>query len=321
MKRILSIILLSLPLALSAQTIPDGSMWFDGAVQYVAEVRAGGKIVYFKGGTPHEGGYEFTLERIAEGRYKIIPSRQAEDYTPVGNYGWRVDYVVKDKVYALVVRNAEGLVSHVLDITAEDNFDNIAFDNTTLFLGTYSTEQIGFLGHGKEYVIDYKECQMGKNKPMEPYEFMEEYDMPINVIKTGGKLWMLAPTLLGMNVYPAKKDKEGNYVKAGSAIPVYWSDHSKGRFCIASERLLNTGLLAHYSREALRLMRNEILARHGYTFKSQELSDYFFKQDWYEPTGDNDGIKLSTIEELNISLIKAEEAKSDDYRYPDMEEE
>ena len=320
MKRLFSVFLIMLPLALSAQKIPDGSMWYDGLAQYLAKVRAGGKIVYFSGGTPHEGGYEFTLERVSEGKYKIIPSRQAEDFSPVGNHGWRVEYIRRDGVHALIVRNDAGLVSHVLEITAEDGYDNMVADNLSVFRGTYSEEQVGFLGHGKEYVIDYRECRLGKKSSLQAYEFVEEYHMPTNVIKTGGKMWMLVPTLLGMNIYPAKMENVENCVKAGPAVSVYWSDHTKGRFCIASERLLNTGILCHYNREALRLMRNEILARHGYRFKSEELSDYFFKQDWYNPGDDNDAIQLSTTEELNISLIKAEEAKSDDDRFTAMED-
>jgi hypothetical protein len=35
--------------------------------------------------------------------------------------------------------------------------------------------------------------------------------------------------------------------------------------------------------EELKLLRNEIYARHGYIFKSKELFEYFRKQDWYKP--------------------------------------
>ena len=34
----------------------------------------------------------------------------------------------------------------------------------------------------------------------------------------------------------------------------------------------------------LRLLRNEIPARHGYIFKSQDLKEYFSKQQWYAPS-------------------------------------
>lgn len=34
--------------------------------------------------------------------------------------------------------------------------------------------------------------------------------------------------------------------------------------------------------ESLRIAKNEIFARHGYQFRTQELAEYFSKRDWYE---------------------------------------
>ena len=55
-------------------------------------------------------------------------------------------------------------------------------------------------------------------------------------------------------------------------------------------------------------MRNAILARHGYVFKSKDLKEYFGKEPWYKPADSNDNINLSLLEELNIELIKSVEA-------------
>ena len=86
--------------------------------------------------------------------------------------------------------------------------------------------------------------------------------------------------------------------------------------------LLNTTYLARFPKEELRLMRNEILARHGWRFQSKDLQGYFAKQAWYKPVKDNSTIQLSDLERTNLELIKAEEATPDDYRYsmlsPDM---
>lgn len=59
----------------------------------------------------------------------------------------------------------------------------------------------------------------------------------------------------------------------------------------------------------LRLLRNEIFARHRYIFKSQELTNYFSKFDWYEPnlTLDQVDKKLTKTDRYNISLIKSVE--------------
>ena len=75
-----------------------------------------------------------------------------------------------------------------------------------------------------------------------------------------------------------------------------------------SNRLLNTPYLMDIPREQLRLMRNEILARHGYVFKTKDLRDYFSSKWWYKPGTNNAAIKLNIIEQTNIELIKSEEA-------------
>lgn len=57
----------------------------------------------------------------------------------------------------------------------------------------------------------------------------------------------------------------------------------------------------------LRLIRNEIFARHGYIFTSKDLTAYFSKFDWYEPAIKADKIddKLNQIDQFNIELIKS----------------
>lgn len=77
---------------------------------------------------------------------------------------------------------------------------------------------------------------------------------------------------------------------------------------VITNTLLNTPYLMNIPREQLRLMRNEILARHGYTFKSKDLRDYFSSKWWYKPGTNNAAIKLNIIEQTNVELIKSEEA-------------
>ena len=60
--------------------------------------------------------------------------------------------------------------------------------------------------------------------------------------------------------------------------------------------------------QELRLLRNKILAYHGYRFQSKDLQDYFGKVGWYKPRNDNNAIRLNIIEQTNLQLIKSEEA-------------
>ena len=84
-----------------------------------------------------------------------------------------------------------------------------------------------------------------------------------------------------------------------SAIP--------GRFPQASERLLTVSDLQNLSKEDLKIMRNEIFARHGYIFQTQDMKTYFQNQGWYSPQRSNVTAQLSNIEIKNVDLIKGYE--------------
>ncbi|MCF0219554.1 MAG: YARHG domain-containing protein [Muribaculaceae bacterium] len=71
-----------------------------------------------------------------------------------------------------------------------------------------------------------------------------------------------------------------------------------------SEDNLSYGDIANYSKDELRILRNAIYARHGYRFKSQDLTDYFSQFSWYQPLYDDVSGKLSKIERENIKFIK-----------------
>ena len=87
-------------------------------------------------------------------------------------------------------------------------------------------------------------------------------------------------------------------------------------------RVLDIHYLGHFSKPQLRLLRNEILARHGWRFQSKDLQEHFGKQAWYKPVADNKTITLGLIETTNLQLLKTEEAVDDDnrVRYERVEE-
>lgn len=61
--------------------------------------------------------------------------------------------------------------------------------------------------------------------------------------------------------------------------------------------------LINKTTKELRLLRNEIFARHGYIFKSQDLQDYFAHNKWYKPDFKNVDSLLTEIDKSNIQLI------------------
>ena len=76
----------------------------------------------------------------------------------------------------------------------------------------------------------------------------------------------------------------------------------------SSTQYIYEGDLFNMTREQATLARNEILARNGYTFESEQLLEYFLQCDWYKPDtppGSTSGLTLSKIENANIETLKA----------------
>nr|WP_255639981.1 YARHG domain-containing protein [Pseudalkalibacillus hwajinpoensis] len=66
---------------------------------------------------------------------------------------------------------------------------------------------------------------------------------------------------------------------------------------------LSESELTSFNKDELRLARNEIFARHGYVFKSDELASYFAEKTWYFPDPYYDG-SLTNVEAYNVKLIE-----------------
>jgi hypothetical protein len=82
-----------------------------------------------------------------------------------------------------------------------------------------------------------------------------------------------------------------------------------GKYPFASQRYLTREELSALSDAELRIMRNEIFARHGYIFKTDAMNRYFSRQPWYRPQGGNVIDRLSPIELANVTTIKATEKR------------
>ncbi len=106
--------------------------------------------------------------------------------------------------------------------------------------------------------------------------------------------------------YERERDLSSDKPQSGS-LP---ADHSSvaGKYPETSTRHLNDTDLKGKSRSELRLMRNEIYARHGYIFGVNDLQRYFERQSWYRgdtTNGEEMYLKrFSEIERDNVDLIK-----------------
>ena len=73
---------------------------------------------------------------------------------------------------------------------------------------------------------------------------------------------------------------------------------------INTNKALSAADLKGLNKQQLKLMRNEIFARHGYIFKSPELNNYFRQKPWYKPQHEDVNGLLSPEERENVELIK-----------------
>ncbi len=76
----------------------------------------------------------------------------------------------------------------------------------------------------------------------------------------------------------------------------------------SSSRVLTDSDVAHLSKSELVLARNEIYARHGRTFKKQELQEYFNSKTWYSVNKNynysNDSLNLNAAEKANVRFLR-----------------
>jgi hypothetical protein len=88
------------------------------------------------------------------------------------------------------------------------------------------------------------------------------------------------------------------FIKNNERAGDYW--------CVSTDSLKDDDLELIPPSE-LRLMRNEIFARYGYIFKSEDLRKYFTNQQWYKPLFRNVDKYITTREKYNFEFIQKHE--------------
>lgn len=86
--------------------------------------------------------------------------------------------------------------------------------------------------------------------------------------------------------------------------PAAQARYIPGIYPEGSTRMLRIADIRGLTNWDLKVMRNEIFARHGYIFKTEEMSTYFRSQPWYQPRFTNVEAKLSPIEKANVKFIQ-----------------
>ncbi len=128
------------------------------------------------------------------------------------------------------------------------------------------------------------------------------------------KEYELAPGGYALDVPGYTYQNIGSY-SSGNVAPAADSDFI---FYNSAVQYLTDADVANLSLQQLCYARNEIYARRGYIFQSQELRDYFGNKTWYYPTvpqaSFSDSV-FNSIEVANIGLLKQYEYSIDPNGY------
>jgi hypothetical protein len=81
----------------------------------------------------------------------------------------------------------------------------------------------------------------------------------------------------------------------------------------ASTQVLTSAEVSNLKKGDLFIIRNAIYARHGYSFKNQQLRVYFDKQPWYIPVSTDVKAEFTEIEKRNIELLLRYEKNAKEY--------
>lgn len=181
------------------------------------------------------------------------------------------------------------------------------FEQTSLDLTEYTQDKIMevFAGDYTSYGDAYKfstdgTCIFKGKKTTFQMITQEPYD-PEALISVDGTTYLLAVTMPGLNIFNVESGEPAHqaglfaYLETQKDAP-RWPDLSKYP--------LSSCVLKHMHKNALKIMRNEIYARHGWKFSNKDMDFYFRKCNWYKPGTDNSKIKLSKMELLNVALLK-----------------
>ncbi len=90
-------------------------------------------------------------------------------------------------------------------------------------------------------------------------------------------------------------------------------DPKAGQYPKASTKLLKAADVENLRPAELRIMRNEIYARHGYSFLMEDMQKHFAVVDWYMPIVLDVKSQLTDIETKNAALIKRYENYGAEY--------
>lgn len=308
-KSVITTIILCLCAILGVQAQIAGGNWYNGWLVYSAELQNNGSILM--NGMAEGEEHEFMLVPVAgkKDTYRVTdgPNGYIDEYHATPN----VRHLKQGKLDVLCFYNDKNQLEKVM--SNESDWDAQAISKKRWlghFYGNYTSAKDDLRMSWGAYDITVND--VASDFEVVTFNGLVTGYVTIAPAKDGTNrlegTWEVEPTLEGIILHRVTyKQEEYWWVRDGIDISLKRTLYDDGRFPFTSQILLNSQPLSKYDKKTLRIMRNEILARHGYRFQSKDLQEYFGKQSWYHPVSSNDQVKPTFLEQLNIDLIKSVE--------------
>ncbi len=314
MKRTVLALLTMATASTTMAQLSESANWYNGWIVYTAKNIDGGKVLM--NATAEGEEHEFVLVPLADQQDAYRVTDGPHDYINRYSDMATVRHIQEEGLDVLCFYNEDNLLEDIMSSEQEESEQQINIERyKRQLVGKYSLKGDA----GKKLDIDISMQQLSINNRLAAYEVATFNGLVLGFVRIVGTegsdsimegLWEVEPTLEGIRLY-GLKDDDDFFLKSrnGTMMEFMESDPAVGRFAFTEKTLLNDKQFRKYSKAALRIMRNEIQARHGYRFKSQDLQEYFGRESWYQPAPSNDEIRMTLIERLNADLIKCQEAK------------
>ncbi|MBO7599108.1 MAG: YARHG domain-containing protein [Bacteroidales bacterium] len=302
MKKISLLLLLTvLTMGLYAQKMKD-TRWTTGEMTvYCSE--DDGTNLRFELGFAHDGSTMY-VKRVSTGVFEAKDPENANGMNKIKIVTYKCDR--RGTVRVLYCQNEKGTFSHALvEVTNENDFGKTNF--CELLEGTYSGSD------GKKYIFSGNSLIInGVSNDYEPLICEMGY---VNGFMYKGQKYCFKVSENGFNLYTTNTD-DGEFEYEPEKLWVKLTidqEKNQGRWPLLKGDIVMEKYAMYYTKKQIRIMRNEIYARHGYKFASADLTAHFSKMSWYHPVDDNSKVHLSDVETLNVSILKNMEALSEGY--------
>ena len=279
------------------RTVPD-YLWHNGFEYYVFKNESTDGTLNAEGYSSHEGGFRLALKYLGSGQY-----RQTAEYTSTEN-----DTVTLEKAGDtpyIAFRNAKGELHDVLiPADRETGFNSQLIRNVAQYLsGSYTAVKDGAMlvikpaGNGIEITYD--------GETVNAELMSDSFDDYHPAFKYNGKNCYGKVTEKGLEfqIFTGELDEYLEKKSAKEKIEFKANDQYEPRFAGLSEQIYSLGYFMQYDSNMLKIIRNEIFARHGHVFKNMKLADYFGSKDWYRELNGKAETALTPVEQFNVKMI------------------